>query len=349
MNGSDSRSVASDDLTPGSASREKARSSGSALLSDASAGWATRSVSRSAGIDCPRATSSLAKAAAVVLKLLTRPLRAPSSASSAANVRCWPLSTRWMSFLGSVPRLASLARAPLRYASSQYLMAWLKPAAPLPSRPFEYSLRKVLRSSRVSDWRAVSTWPNWTGAAVWFIGIVLPEPSVGAEGEPGLMSTKKLPSRKMRERTLSWASRWIGRPLSLISMVTSAPALPSLNGSTLVTLPTSTPAIRTGDLGLRLLAVAKAALSSYGWANGLSLVNPKKANTAIRTSAIRPARNGVMPGSWGCRGFLLKSATLLHVLQVLDPELAALVSAAPQAGKIVVGDAPAAAGVGLLG
>src|SRR3954449_4512884 len=141
----------------------------------------------------------------------------------------------------------------------------------------------------------------------------------------------------------------MGSAASLSSMVTSAPPLPSLKGSTLVTLPTSTPAIRTGDLGFRLLAVANAALSSYGLAKGLSLVNPKNAKTAIRTSAISPARNGVMPGSWGCRGFLPKSATLLHVLQVLDAEPAGHVGAATQAREIVVGHGPAAAGIDAVG
>src|SRR3954462_15544732 len=137
----------------------------------------------------------------------------------------------------------------------------------------------------------------------------------------------------------------MGSAASLSSMVTSAPPLPSLKGSTLVTLPTSTPAIRTGDLGLRLLAVANAALSSYGLAKGLSLVNPKNAKTAISTSAISLARKGVMPGSCGWRGFLPKSAKLLHVLQVLDAEPAGHVGAAAQAREVVVGHRIASAAV----
>jgi hypothetical protein len=57
--------------------------------------------------------------------------------------------------------------------------------------------------------------------------------------------------------------------------VTRAPPVASSTASTLLTLPTSTPAIRTGDFGFRLLAVWKTASSSYGLANGFDLVKPK--------------------------------------------------------------------------
>ena len=89
------------------------------------------------------------------------------------------------------------------------------------------------------------------------------------------MSTKKLPSRKMRGRILSSASFLIGRPLSCISIVTSAAPLPLSTGSTFVTLPTSTPAIRTGDFGFRLFTSLKTALNSYGFANGFDFEKPK--------------------------------------------------------------------------
>ena len=46
--------------------------------------------------------------------------------------------------------------------------------------------------------------------------------AIGADGVPGLMSTKKLPSRKIRGRIAKVASSWIGRPWSWIVIVTSA-------------------------------------------------------------------------------------------------------------------------------
>ena len=79
----------------------------------------------------------------------------------------------------------------------------------------------------------------------------------------------------MRGRILSSASSLIGRPSSSISIVTSAAPLPSVTGSTFLTLPTSTPAIRTGDFGFRLFTSLKTAWNSYGFANGFVFVKPK--------------------------------------------------------------------------
>ena len=87
------------------------------------------------------------------------------------------------------------------------------------------------------------------------------------------MSTKKLPSRKMRERIWARASSWIGSASSFSSIVTSA-APPSV-GSTFVTFPTSTPAIRTGARGFRFWTFRNVACSSYGFANGFAFVKPK--------------------------------------------------------------------------
>ena len=165
MNGRATSSVGPDDFTPGSASLANALSVGSASFSDASAGCAVFSVSRSAGTEASSASSWRAKAPAVVLKSVTRLLSERSSATRAAKVFCWPRSTRWRSRSGSSPRVASFASEELRYASSQYLIESLKPCAPLPSRPLEYSRRNVFRSSRVSYCSADSTWPNCTGAA----------------------------------------------------------------------------------------------------------------------------------------------------------------------------------------
>ena len=117
----------------------------------------------------------------------------------------------------------------------------------------------------MSLWSAVSTSPNCTGAAVWVVGIVLPLASLGDDGDPGLTSTKKLPSRNTRGRIFIVASSWMGSADFFISMVTIAapsPLPPSSTASTFLTLPTSTPAIRTGELGLMLLAVSNAPLSS---------------------------------------------------------------------------------------
>src|SRR3954447_24124387 len=101
------------------------------------------------------------------------------------------------------------------------------------------------------------------------MGIVPPSFMLGADGDPGDRSTKKLPSRKMRVRTLTVASLWIGRPFFLISIVTRAAPQPPVTGSTFLTLPTSTPAIRTGEFVFRLLTLSNTACSSYGDANGL--------------------------------------------------------------------------------
>jgi hypothetical protein len=91
------------------------------------------------------------------------------------------------------------------------------------------------------------------------IATVAPSSSSSADGEPGSRSTKKLPSSRIRGRTSSWASSWIGRASSLSSMVTRA--APSTD-STPVTLPTSTPATRTGAPDLRFLASRNMARSS---------------------------------------------------------------------------------------
>ncbi len=118
----------------------------------------------------------------------------------------------------------------------------------------------ALRSSRESVCSEVSTWSSWTGVAVCVILIMSPESSCGAPGEPGLRSTKKLPSRKMRGRIFAVASAWIGSAVSLSSSTSTAAFVPS-SGSTDLTLPTSTPAIRTGEFGRIELADSNCALS----------------------------------------------------------------------------------------
>ena len=107
------------------------------------------------------------------------------------------------------------------------------------------------------------------------IGIVSPSSSVPPPGVPGFMSTKKLPSRKMRGRILSSASLWTGSADSFTSIVTSETVASSSAASIFVTLPTSTPAMRTGELSCRLLVVSNIAFSSKGWVNGFCFAKPK--------------------------------------------------------------------------
>ena len=73
-----------------------------------------------------------------------------------------------------------------------------------------------------------------------------PSSSSGALGVPGRRSTKKLPSRKMRGRIFAVASSWIGSACFCSESVTTDVS-ESLPASTLATLPTLTPAIRTGE------------------------------------------------------------------------------------------------------
>ena len=94
---------------------------------------------------------------------------------------------------------------------------------------------------------------------MWLTGIVSPLPRSGALGLPGSSSTKKLPSRKIRGRIAAKASSWIGRPAPLTVKVT---VVASPSRSVEITLPTSTPAIRTGELRAMLAELAKVAFSS---------------------------------------------------------------------------------------
>ena len=67
--------------------------------------------------------------------------------------------------------------------------------------------------------------------------------------------------------------------MSLSSIVSSAALVPS-TPSTDLTLPTSTPAIRTGELGRIEFADSNCALSMYPCVNGMSFVKPKNRITA---------------------------------------------------------------------
>ena len=101
----------------------------------------------------------------------------------------------------------------------------------------------------MSDCSVVRISSSWTGVAVWVTLIVSPSSSSGVPGEPGRRSTKKLPSRKMRGRILAVASSCSGSPSSSIWSTTTAASGLSSSASISFTLPTSTPAIRTGEPG----------------------------------------------------------------------------------------------------
>ena len=98
----------------------------------------------------------------------------------------------------------------------------------------------------------------------------------------------------MRGRIFAVASVCSGSPDFSISIVTTALSEPSWP-STVLTLPTSTPAIRTGEPGRRLLADSNTALTRWPCVNGMSLVKPRKTRIASTTSAISPTANGLRP------------------------------------------------------
>ena len=110
----------------------------------------------------------------------------------------------------------------------------------------------------------------------------------------------------MRERIFAVASLWIGRPFSSTSIVTSTVLEPSLR-STFTTLPTFTPAMRTGESRRRSLEVWKTAWNSNGSRQGSDFVNASQVAIVMISSAIAPARTGLMrPRS--LRGTTLLSA-----------------------------------------
>jgi hypothetical protein len=86
----------------------------------------------------------------------------------------------------------------------------------------------------------------------------------------------------------------MGSPRSLISIVSVAAVESGPAASTFVTLPTSTPAIRTGEFVLMLVALANVALSSYGLENGAALVNTKKHTTTRKAAKSAPATGAEM-------------------------------------------------------
>ena len=204
---------------------------------------------------------SVASARIVTLKFVMRSLSVASFLDRAAKMRCCP-EISFERSRASVPSSASLTTAPPRSAPGEYSSESFRalPAvsprvssswsSSSPGRGSAFSAppnptRSLRRSARVSDLSVPSTWSIWTGAEVCDAGIVEPLSTSGAPGVPGWMSKKRLPSKKMRGRTLIRASRWIGSAVSLSFMVTVMAGESPPTGSTPETLPTSTPAIRT--------------------------------------------------------------------------------------------------------
>jgi hypothetical protein len=234
-------------------------------LSDANAVLAFSRVGASSRIDDCRLPASDANAAVVRLKLVIRSLSCSSWRIRAPAVRAVPSISRERSSPGSWPRNASNTCAVERSASGMSTYASLKDSAPVSPRAdgsasrssaaVGFSLSALespsstsLRSWRVSDCSAVSTSSSWTGEAVRVTLITPPSSSSGASGLPGRRSTKKLPSRKMRGRILAVASSWMGSACFWSDRVTTEVS-ESSPASTLATLPTLTPAIRTGEPG----------------------------------------------------------------------------------------------------
>ena len=82
-----------------------------------------------------------------------------------------------------------------------------------------------------------------------------------------------MPSRKSRGRISTLASSWIGWPSSSTVKVTST-ALPSRSSED--TLPTLTPAIRTGEVGRRVAAFSNVACSwKPSLVNGIFFANAR--------------------------------------------------------------------------
>ena len=96
----------------------------------------------------------------------------------------------------------------------------------------------------------------------------------------------------MRGRIFSSASLWIGRPESFISIVMTAlfvPAWPSI----FLTVPTLTPAMRTGEFSRIEFADGNTALNSNPRENGRSFVKPRYATTTTPSSTSSPTTAGL--------------------------------------------------------
>ncbi len=278
--------VAGVSRTPGIISSAHARVSGNAAFRLSSAGPAASSTSGSSAIVSRRLTCSPASAPIVMLKFEIRSPSCTSRDESAAKIFCWA-PTSFDRSCSSVPSRARLTIAPPRSESAEYSSesfsdsaavlprtsgSWSSssPGSGWPLRASPYPIRSFWRSSRVLVVSVPSTWSIWTGAAVCDAGMVYPSSASGAPGVPGRRSMNRLPSKKIRGRTFTSASSWIGSASSSSFIVTRTAPESAPADSTFDTLPISTPAIRTAWPCWIGGAFSKAALSSYGRVNGMS-------------------------------------------------------------------------------
>ena len=233
----------------GVASRASARRGGSVPSSAVSAGRVARSVSRSAGIEADSAWSSAASAPAVGAEVGHEALQRLLVLGQRAAVRAVPRKPRRTSSLGRSPRGASEATAgragPARHRARH------GSGIPPRRRRGRSTARRAASGGRCA-YRA-GAWPARRRAAParrsGRAGSRRRRPARGATGVPGRRSTKKLPSKKMRGRIFSRASRAAAAPS--VRAPSSPARRPPSRGST-TTLPTSTPAIRTGERAARL-------------------------------------------------------------------------------------------------
>jgi hypothetical protein len=257
--------------SPGRRAAAKRSSGGSARSSASSAGGACASTPSSSRTEAASAASSAATAAAVRLSAEIPSARSVERAASTALTRDAAATSRAAS-PGWVPRAASATRAVSRSPGASEGKARRSPAAPPPSSPAASSRSPPCRLSRVGRSSAPSTWWSCTGTAVCGSGIGRPSSS-GALGLPGCRSTKYPPSRNTRGRILAVASACSGRPCSSSAISTTA-VVPG-PGSTPVTVPTSTPAMRTGEPSRSWLDEAKIARTSWRSANGTCLAQAR--------------------------------------------------------------------------
>ena len=100
----------------------------------------------------------------------------------------------------------------------------------------------------MSDCSAVSTWSSWTGVAVWLTGIVVAVVELRRRRRARREVDEEVALEEDARADLG-VRVVVDRPALVLSIriVTSAPLSPACARSIFVTLPTSTPAIRTGD------------------------------------------------------------------------------------------------------
>ena len=119
----------------------------------------------------------------------------------------------------------------------------------------------ALRSSRESLCSEVRTSSSCTGVAVWEIFIVPPEGISGDARRARLEIDEEVALEEDARADLGRGVRWMGSADFLIAITSTAALVPS-SGSIFCTLPTSTPAMRTGELGRIEFADWNCALST---------------------------------------------------------------------------------------